>query len=266
MSPATAVPPLLGPLLAADVDATVRSGALPVAVLVALAAGLVSFASPCVLPLVPGFLGYVTGLTGEPLVQRRRGRLVTGALLFVAGFTAVFVTLLAAAASALGLLVREHQGLLTRVGGVVVIVLALVFLGWGPQPNAALRWRPAAGLAGAPLLGVVFGLSMTPCIGPTFGAILTLLVPLSDGTAGVHRGVALATAYSLGLGVPFLLVATGWSQATRLSGWLRRHHLGVQRFGGLMLLAVGALMVSGLWDAVMAGVQARLVAGFETVL
>ncbi|HET7474681.1 MAG TPA: cytochrome c biogenesis CcdA family protein [Dermatophilaceae bacterium] len=250
----------------AAVDA-VRAGAMPVAVAVALAAGLVSFASPCVLPLVPGFLGYVTGLSGEPLERQRRGRLVTGALLFVAGFTAVFVAVTAATASALGLFVREHQSLLTRTGGVVVIALALVFLGFGPQRKKGPSWRPRAGLAGAPMLGVVFGLSLTPCIGPTFGAILALLVPLStDAAGGVTRGVALATAYSLGLGVPFLLVASGWNRASRLSGWLRAHQRGIQRFGGGLLLAVGALMVSGLWDAVMAGLQTRLVNGFTTVL
>jgi cytochrome c-type biogenesis protein len=231
----------------------------------ALVAGFVSFASPCVLPLVPGFLGYVTGLSDVALEKRGRGRLLLGALLFVLGFSVVFIAV-SATASAVGAALFAHRLLLMRVGGVVVIALALVFLGLGTQRSWQPSWRPAAGLAGAPLLGVVFGLGMSPCTGPTFAAILALTVPLSGGGGGVARGVVLAVAYSLGLGLPFLLIAGGYSKAGRASGWLRRHHRAIQVVGGVLLLAVGLLLVTGVWDTLTAQLQSRLVSGYETVI
>lgn len=247
----------------------VVSAALPLALAVALAAGAVSFASPCVLPLVPGFLGYVTGLSDVPLEHRRRSRLVLGSLLFVAGFTSVFIALFAVA-STLTYSLREHLDILTRVGGGVVILMALVFLGIGSrarlQRTAGPRWRPAAGLAGAPLLGAVFALGWAPCTGPTLAAILALTAPLGADTGSVGRGVILAVAYSIGLGLPFVLIAAGWSVAGRTSGWLRRHQRGVHLFGGGLLLTVGVLMVSGLWTALVAWLQTQLVGSFVTVL
>jgi cytochrome c-type biogenesis protein len=249
----------------ADAGTTIASGALPLALVLALVAGFVSFASPCVLPLVPGFLGYVTGLSDVALDKRGRGRLLLGALLFVLGFSVVFIAV-SATASAVGSALFAHRLLLMRVGGVVVIALALVFLGLGTQRTWQPSWRPAAGLAGAPLLGVVFGLGMSPCTGPTFAAILALTVPLSGGGGGVARGVVLAVAYSLGLGLPFLLIAGGYSRAGRASGWLRRHHRAIQVVGGVLLLAVGLLLVTGVWDTLTAQLQSRLVSGFETVI
>jgi cytochrome c-type biogenesis protein len=249
----------------ADAGTTIASGALPLALVLALVAGFVSFASPCVLPLVPGFLGYVTGLSDVALEKRGRGRLLLGALLFVLGFSVVFIAV-SATASAVGAALFAHRLLLMRVGGVVVIALALVFLGLGSQRTWQPSWRPAAGLAGAPLLGVVFGLGMSPCTGPTFAAILALTVPLSGGGSGVARGVVLAVAYSLGLGLPFLLIAGGYSRAGRASGWLRRHHRAIQVVGGVLLLAVGLLLVTGVWDTLTAQLQSRLVSGFETVI
>ena len=251
--------------MTADAGTTIASGALPLALVLALVAGFVSFASPCVLPLVPGFLGYVTGLSDVALEKRGRGRLLLGALLFVLGFSVVFIAV-SATASAVGSAVFAHRMLLMRVGGVVVIALALVFLGLGTQRTWQPSWRPAAGLAGAPLLGVVFGLGMSPCTGPTFAAILALTVPLSGGGGGVARGVVLAVAYSLGLGLPFLLIAGGYSRAGRASGWLRRHHRAIQVVGGVLLLAVGLLLVTGVWDTLTAQLQSRLVSGFETVI
>lgn len=247
---------------------TITSGALPLAVLVAVVAGLVSFASPCVLPLVPGFLGYVTGLSDVALAQRRTSRMVLGAALFVLGFTVVFI-LGAVAVSAAGAALATRQGLLTRIGGAVVIVFALVFLGvggrLGSQREVRTHWRPAAGLAGAPLLGAAFAVGWSPCTGPTLGAIYALAAPLA-GDAPVARGVALATAYSVGLGLPFILAAAGWSRAARANAWLRRHQRGVQLAGGGLLLVLGLLMVSGLWEGIMSWVQAHLVTGFETLL
>lgn len=251
--------------MTADAGTTIASGALPLALVLALVAGFVSFASPCVLPLVPGFLGYVTGLSDVALEKRGRGRLLLGALLFVLGFSVVFIAV-SATASAVGSALFAHRMLLMRVGGVVVIALALVFLGLGTQRTWQPSWRPAAGLAGAPLLGVVFGLGMSPCTGPTFAAILALTVPLSGGGGGVARGVVLAVAYSLGLGLPFLLIAGGYSRAGRASGWLRRHHRAIQVVGGVLLLAVGLLLVTGVWDTLTAQLQSRLVSGFETVI
>jgi cytochrome c-type biogenesis protein len=249
----------------ADAGTTIASGALPLALVLALVAGFVSFASPCVLPLVPGFLGYVTGLSDVALEKRGRGRLLLGALLFVLGFSVVFIAV-SATASAVGSALFAHRLLLMRVGGVVVIALALVFLGLGTQRTWQPSWRPAAGLAGAPLLGVVFGLGMSPCTGPTFAAILALTVPLSGGGGGVARGVVLAVAYSLGLGLPFLLIAGGYSRAGRASGWLRRRHRAIQVVCGVLLLAVGLLLVTGVWDTLTAQLQSRLVSGFETVI
>jgi len=249
----------------ADVGSTITSGALPLAILVAVAAGFISFASPCVLPLVPGFLGYVTGLSGVSLEQRNRGRLMLGALLFVLGFSAVFIAV-AVTVSAAGALLREHQSVLMRLGGIIVILMALVFLGVGSQRRFAPRWRPVAGLAGAPLLGMVFGLGWAPCTGPTFGAILALSTALSGDEQAVARGIGLASAYSAGLGLPFLLIAGGYSRAGRASRWLREHHRGIQITGGVLLLIVGLLLVSGLWESVNTAVQTRLVEKFRTVL
>ena len=251
--------------MTAEAASTITSGALPLAVLVALAAGLVSFASPCVLPLVPGFLGYVTGLSGVTLERQARGRLMLGALLFVLGFSVVFIAV-AVTVSAAGALLKEHQSLLMRLGGVIVILMALVFLGIGSQRTVQPRWRPAAGLAGAPLLGMVFGLGWAPCTGPTFGAIIALSTALSGDQQAMARGVGLAMAYSAGLGLPFLLIAGGYSRAGRASRWLRAHHRSIQVTGGVLLLVVGFLLVTGLWEVVTTAMQARLVDQFETVL
>ncbi|HEX8498467.1 MAG TPA: cytochrome c biogenesis protein CcdA [Actinomycetales bacterium] len=243
---------------------TVLSGSMPAALAVAALAGLVSFASPCVLPLVPGYLGYVTGLTGVDLERQRRGRMVAGVLLFVLGFTAVFVTITATLASFGGQL-QAHQAGITRVAGLVVIAMGLVFIGLVPsaERRIAPSWRPRAGLLGAPLLGAVFAVGWAPCTGPTLGSVL--LLATSD-TGGAARGVVLATAYSLGLGVPFLLVALGYARASRVLGVMRRHQRGLQLAGGGLLVAVGVLMASGIWNDLVVRLQISLVNGFEVLL
>jgi cytochrome c-type biogenesis protein len=221
------------------------SGSMPAALAVALLAGLVSFASPCVLPLVPGYLGYVTGLSGVDLARQRRGRMVAGAALFVLGFTVVFVTTTSTLSGVVGSLVA-HQDTVTQVAGAVVVALGLLFIGWAPGAGRRWQssWRPTAGLAGAPLLGAVFAVGWTPCIGPTLSTVLFLTA--TEG-GGFRRGVVLAVAYCLGLGVPFVLVALGWSRASRVLGVLRRRQRALQVGGGLMLVAVGVLMLTGVW-------------------
>lgn len=248
--------------LSTDATQVVASGSLPLALGLALLAGFVSFASPCVLPLVPGFLAYMTGLTDE----QRRTRLVSGALLFVLGFGVVLVSV----SIALGWvqqLTRDHQDVVTRIGGVIVIVLALVYLGLVGQRGIAVRWRPTAGLLGAPLLGVVFGLGMSPCVGPVYGAIAVAAAPLNHTGSPLPRGVALAVAYTVGLGIPFVLIAAGWAKAERASRWLRNHHRPIQLIGGGLMLTVGILMVTGEWQHVIGWLQNRVAAsGFDPVI
>jgi cytochrome c-type biogenesis protein len=254
---------------------TAVSGSMLLAVPVALLAGLVSFASPCVLPLVPGYVGYVGGMaaansgpatrpggTTTAVQAPARGRVVTGVALFVAGFTAVFVALMAAAGAVGSYLVR-YEDVLTRVLGVVVILMGVAFLGgigW-LQRERRLHVSPRTGLWGAPLLGVVFGLGWTPCLGPTLAAVQTLA--LDEASAG--RGVVLGIAYCLGLGVPFLLVALGLQSSQRMLGFLRRHRLAIMRTGGALLIAIGLAMVTGLWGSATSLLQSWI-SGYATVV
>jgi len=226
----------------------VLNGSLLLAVPVALLAGLVSFLSPCVLPLVPGYLGYVTGLTGVDLQRQKRGRMFTGVGLFVLGFSVIFV-LLGGAFGQLGALFAGGQNpWITQVLGVLVIIMGVVFLGgfsW-LQRDAKIRARPPAGLWGAPLLGVTFGLGWAPCIGPTFSAVQ--LLSLSGGSSA-GKGAFLAFVYSLGLGIPFLLIAVAVRRGVGVLSFFREHRLAIQRIGGGILIVLGLLMASGLWGA-----------------
>lgn len=220
---------------------------------IALAAGALSFASPCVLPLVPGYLGYVGGLdrTGD----RARSRVVLGAALFVLGFSLVFV-LTSIVFGAAGYVLIEYQDLITRVAGVLVIVLGLVFVGGlGPlQRRLAPEWRPRAGLIGAPLLGAVFAVGWTPCLGPMLGTIQILA--LSTGSLGT--AAALAVCYSIGLGLPFVLLALGFGWATSAVQVLRRHIRAINLAGGGLLVVIGLLMLSGVWTIAITALQASV--------
>jgi cytochrome c-type biogenesis protein len=254
----------------------VTDGPLLVAAGVAALVGLISFASPCVLPLVPGYLAYVSGLVAAPVPapaspdgsgavatavrtdQRSpRGRMVLGALLFVLGFTLVFVAF-GAAFGGLGRLMLQYADVLNRVFGVITILVGLGFLGWLPllQRTKRLSARPAAGLAGAPLLGIVFGLGWTPCLGPTLSAVYSLA--FSEATA--TRGALLGVAYCLGLGVPFVLVALGARWAMGATSFLRTHARTVTRVGGAVLVVVGLLLVTGAWTEIMQWLRSWLAA------
>lgn len=252
--------------LLTGVGDTVTSGALPLALGLALVAGLVSFASPCVLPLVPGYLGYVTGLSGKALEDRSRSLLLAGALLFVTGFTTVFI-LSGIFVTSVGRVLVEHRVLLSRVGGLVVILLGLVFLGLGGrvgQQELRLRWRPRTGLLGAPLLGGVFALGWLPCLGPTIAAVL-ILATASDG-ATVARGVSLTAAYCVGLGLPFVAAAAAAERFAPVQRWLLRHRRGIQVFGGTLLVVIGILLVTGAWDGLNNWLKAELVSGWQVPL
>ena len=287
--------------LSTGVGETVVSGSLVVAIPLAMLAGLFSFASPCVLPLVPGYLSYVTGLTGAELgvvpaartapvptaaaapassgaasaatgpsaaaspagdpsrsekpegsardtTAHTRSRVVLGTLLFIAGFSAVFVSY-GALFGGLGATLLEHQEVLTRVLGAVVIVLGLGFLGVVPmlQREARVHRRPARGLWGAPLLGALFGLGWTPCIGPTLAAVQGLAFT----EASAARGALLSVAYCVGLGLPFLLVGVAMERGLRAMAWARRHARAIQVVGGICLILLGLVMVTGLWGSAM---------------
>jgi cytochrome c-type biogenesis protein len=249
---------------------TAFSGPMLAAVAVSLLAGFVSFASPCVLPLVPGYVGYIGGMAGlEPgarsgvstAKRAGRGKLVLGVGLFVLGFSLVFV--MVAAVFSVGVALVRWQDLLIRLLGVVVAVLGLAFMGFIPflQRERRMHLQPRAGLWGAPVLGFAFGLGWTPCIGPTLSVVLAIGAQQND----IGRAIALSLAYSLGLGLPFLLVALGLRSSTRLLGFLRRHRVTIMRVGGGLLVLIGLAMVTGLWGRLMSTLQG-LVLGSSTVI
>ena len=236
-----------GPIAAAvnPIGEIVLSGNLLLAVPIALAAGFLAFASPCVLPLVPGYLAYIGGVTSGAELEQRRGRLLLGVALFVLGFSLVFVTFSIVFATA-GLLLLPWIDLITRIAGVVVILMGLVFIGQVSflQRTLAPRIQVATGLAGAPLLGIVFGLGWAPCIGPTLVAVNALV--LNEGDIG--RAAIIGLAYCLGLGIPFLLVAVGFRWVTGATDWLKRNIRVINIIGGAMLILIGLAMVTGLWQ------------------
>ncbi|GAA4780281.1 cytochrome c biogenesis CcdA family protein [Microbacterium gilvum] len=251
-----------------SLDAVVFGGALWLAIPIAMLAGLVSFVSPCVLPLIPGYLGFIGGAVAPrggadgAVPGGSRGRLVGGTLLFIAGFTLVFVSIIVLGGLAGGAMARFsvlYGDLVTRILGVVVVVMGVVFLGFlgFAQRIARPQVKSGLGLVGAPLLGIALGLGWAPCIGPTLTAIMSIAFLQGDG----WRAGVLGLAYSLGLGIPFLLVALGFGWATRSTAFLRRHIRAVNIVGGALLIVLGLLMVTGVWTDIMS----RLGALFGTI-
>ena len=245
----------------------VLSAPLLLTVPVALLAGLISFASPCILPLVPGYLAYIGGFTdgrssaasGDRTGQRR---LVLGVALFVLGFAAVFV-LTGFVFGALGFWMIHWRDLITRIAGVILILLGLVFVGQFTflQRTFKPQWRPLTGLAGAPLLGIIFAIGWSPCTGPTLAAITTM--SYSSGSA--WQGAVLALFYALGLGVPFVLIALGLGWASGAVTFLRKHIRAINIVGGALLIAIGVLMVSGVWNQWIISL-AGVIPGFGTAI
>ena len=258
-------------------EETVAGGGLLLASLIAMAAGLVSFLSPCVLPLIPGYLAYVSGIadSGEPTIRQPQGaanpatakrserrRMVLGSVLFVLGFSVVFL-LLNILMGSVGLWLWDWQDLIVRVMGVALILMGLVFMGAFSkfQGTTRLKLKPRIGLVGAPLLGIVFALGWAPCMGPTLGVVMSL--SLQSGSLG--RASVLALAYCVGLGLPFVLTAFGFGWMTQTLTFFKRHIRAVNLIGGGLLILIGLLMVTGIWGQIMFSLQA-VMANFGTIL
>jgi len=252
-------------------EQTVADGQLVIASLIALAAGLVSFLSPCVLPLIPGYLAYVSGIAdsnasaaANPAAALRadRRRMVLGSLLFVLGFTVVFL-LLNILVGTVGLWLWDWQDLIVRIMGAVLIAMGLVFMGAFSklQGSTRLNLKPRVGLAGAPLLGIVFAIGWAPCMGPTLGVVMSL--SMQSGSLG--RASVLALAYCLGLGAPFVLASFGFGWMTQTMTFFKRHIRAVNLIGGGLLILIGLLMLTGIWSRIMFSLQA-VMDNFGTIL
>jgi cytochrome c-type biogenesis protein len=245
-----------------DIGTIVTSGSLLIAIPIAFAAGIVAFLSPCVLPLAPGYVSYITGLTGAELTEGKRGRVLVGSVLFVLGFSVVFISY-GALFGGVGSLLLEYADIINRVLGVIVILMGLAFMGVIPGLQREYRFHrvPKWGVAGAPLLGIAFGIGWSPCIGPT----LTAVQSMAFTEASALRGAFLSLIYSLGLGLPFILLGLFFSRAAGAIKFLRKHNLIIMRIGGAMLVLVGVLLVTGWWMDFTIWLRVTI-PGFETAL
>jgi cytochrome c-type biogenesis protein len=257
------------------VTETVASGSLILAMLLAFSAGVVSFISPCVLPLAPGYLSYITGLTGAELAGEDDGdgsrgglkvavksRVLLGSVLFVLGFSVVFVSY-GVLFGSLGAVLLQWQDVITRILGVLVIVMGLGFMGL--VPGLQREWRihrmPTYSVWGAPILGVLFGIGWSPCIGPA----LTAVQSLAFTEASAARGALLSLVYCLGLGLPFIVLGLAFRQAAGTLAWVRRHYAAIMRIGGGLLVLIGLLLVTGLWSDITVWMR-TIAPSFETPL
>jgi cytochrome c-type biogenesis protein len=239
-------------------------GSMALALPVALLAGLVSFFSPCVVPLLPGYLSYATGLGAAEVVEgsARKGRMLAGSSLFVLGFAVIFVAT-GVVAGAVGQLLLEYRVVISRVLGVLIIVLGLMFAGVlriGQRERRMSR-VPAVGVAAAPLLGVVFALGWVPCVSPTLAVVVNL--GFNEGSA--VRGGLLGFVYALGLGIPFVIAGLAFSRMAKAVTFLRRRQRALMRLGGLLMVVVGLLLVTGIWDRLI-GVLQQWAASFQLVI
>jgi cytochrome c-type biogenesis protein len=243
---------------------TAVGGSMALALPVAFLAGLVSFFSPCVVPLLPGYLSYATGLGAAEVVEgsQHRSRMLAGASLFVLGFAVVFVITGVVAGSA-GRMLAEYRDVITRVLGVLIIMLGLIFAGVLPigQRELRIHWIPAVGVAAAPLIGVVFALGWTPCLSPTLGVVVTL--GFNEGTA--IRGGLLGFVYALGLGIPFVIAGLAFTKMAGAVAFLRERQQLIMRIGGILMIIVGVLLVTGTWNT-LTGVLRQWAASFQTVI
>jgi len=233
--------------------------ALPIAV----AAGFVSFISPCVLPLLPGYLAFLSGAAGSLEGRSGRGRAVIGAVAFIVGFAIVFVSL-GALAGGFGNVLRDDQRVLSIVFGSITIVLGMFFGGWWPSSwmnrERRIHYLPRASIVGAGALGFLFALGWTPCLGPTLGAIYALEATTGSDATVLH-GAILAFFYCLGLGIPFIIAALATEWVSTASSWLRRHQRTIGRIGGLLLIVIGVLEVTGAWHSFVIWLQVHVPAG-----
>jgi cytochrome c-type biogenesis protein len=243
---------------------TAVGGSMALALPVAFLAGLVSFFSPCVVPLLPGYLSYATGLGAAEVVEgsQHRSRMLAGASLFVLGFAVVFVITGVVAGSA-GRMLAEYRDVITRVLGVLIIMLGLIFAGVLPFGQRDLRIHrvPAVGVAAAPLIGVVFALGWTPCLSPTLGVVVNL--GFNEGTA--IRGGLLGFVYALGLGIPFVIAGLAFTKMAGAVAFLRERQQLIMRIGGVFMIIIGVLLVTGTWNT-LTGVLRQWAASFQTVI
>lgn len=236
----------------------ILSGSLAAAIPMALIAGVVSFISPCVLPLLPGYLGFIAG-TGSS-----RARLMIGSILFVLGFSAVFVSFGALFGGLGAIVLAAGLSWVQRVLGILVIFMGLVLVGQFSFMQRTFKMQVGRGLGiwGAPLLGIAFGLGWTPCVGPTLAAVLTL----ASDAGSPAKGALLAFVYALGIGLPFIAIAAGFGWATKSVGFIKRHMRSFNIAGGLVLIALGILLVTGLWNSLAAWLQVGLFGGFQLAI
>ncbi len=238
--------------MAEGLAVTAASGSLLLAAPIAILAGLVSFFSPCMMPLLPGYVSYVSGLSAADLADAKRGRMLVGTTLFVLGFSVVFISY-GTLFGAIGFQLLAYQRTINIVLGIVTIAVGLVFMGYIPfaQRDFRIHAVPKVGIGAAPVLGVLFGVGWTPCLGPTLAVVLSM--SMSEANAG--RGSLLTLFYCLGLGLPFIIAALAYRRMMGATAWMRRRQVAISRIGGGLMIVVGILLLSGAWQVFVTQLQ-----------